>query len=100
LITIYTIDNITIENLIASYYKDKLVYAKCDPSSELHDAIKAKYGPDDQFAGQPGVDYYFYWNNGNIKSGYSSYSPRFEVEINGGYKFLSGANSRDYIKAK
>ena len=99
-ITIYTIDNVVIKDLYLTFYKNKLAKISCDRlSTGLEDAIISKFGKADDMTTD--IKYYHsYWNNKDIKAGYSSldYDYDFVVEIKGSDKFLYGCSERAFVE--
>jgi len=100
LLTKYVIDNITLDNLVATYYKDKLVKVSCEWSMDLSNAIESKYGkPDKKIADEnltPPI-YSTYWYNQDIEAWETSLETlKFNVGIKGGDRFLFGCSDRDF----
>jgi hypothetical protein len=99
-VTKYLVDNLKIENVIATYYKNKLVKISCDWTSDLLNAVESKYGkPDEKYTdlNQKPIYSSTHWNNQEIQAGYTSLSHlKFDIDIKGGFKFLYGCSERDF----
>lgn len=100
LVTKYVVDNITLENLVATYYKDKLVKVSCEWSTDLSNAIESKYGkPDEKITdvNQKPIYYSTHWYNQDVEAWETSLEAlKFNVGIKGGDRFLFGCSDRDF----
>jgi hypothetical protein len=97
----FKVDGITLENVYLTYYKSKLVSVKTDWTQELMDAIVSKYGEATSSERAPDLKYYAkWWDNKDIRAGYSSTELAFQVQVKGSDKYLAKCSSDHYTQLK
>jgi len=89
----YEVDKIGVENCYLVFYKEKLIEVICDHSSELENALEAKYGKATKYLHDSSGYYSKTWDNGIIEMNFWSIDYReYNIEVEIGIK-----NVDDYL---
>lgn len=95
LIQQYKIDNLTIQKLVLTYYKGKLVCFFCDYDEKLENAIEAKYGKPDKDLAIENRFFSKVWYNHELEIELVR-DLYFKAWINGSYHFIDKCGEHDF----
>ena len=93
----YVVDSIEINNLVLSYYNNKLVHMECTATNELISAIEKKYGKYDMVGD---VDVWHGYKNGDVEAWKMTEAgvpgEIFKIYLTGAQNFIENCGERDF----